>query len=127
MNHIPVSAVVIAYNDEPNMRACLESITWADEIIVVDSHSTDATCSIATSMGAKVVNFAWNGQYPKKKQWCLEQLPFSHRVVLYVDADEEMTPELAEDIRRAVPQFDGKVAGAFVAFAAPIVPLARTS
>jgi len=42
-----VSAVVIAYNDEPNMRACLESLAWADELIVVDSHSTDATAQIS--------------------------------------------------------------------------------
>ncbi|MDQ2140475.1 glycosyltransferase family 2 protein [Alcaligenaceae bacterium B3P038] len=116
MARIPVSVVVMTKNEERNIAKCLQGLQDFDEIFVIDSHSTDATCSIATSMGAKVVNFAWNGQYPKKKQWCLEQLPFSHRVVLYVDADEEMTPELADDIRRAVPQFDGKVAGAFVAF-----------
>ena len=56
-----VSAVIIAYNDEPNMRACLETVTWADEIIVVDSYSTDATEKISREFTDKVYQYAFQG------------------------------------------------------------------
>ena len=52
----PISLVVIAYNDEPNMRGCLESVTWADEIIVVDSHSTDATEQISLDLPTRCIS-----------------------------------------------------------------------
>ncbi len=61
MDRLPVSAVVIAYNDEPNMRACLESLTWAEEIIVVDSHSTDGTERISREFTARVYQHDFHG------------------------------------------------------------------
>lgn len=105
MQKIPVSVVVMTKNEERNIAKCLKALVEFDEVFVVDSNSTDATCSIATAMGARVSNFQWDGKYPKKKQWCLEQLPFTHPVVLYVDADEEMTPGLAAEIREVLPRF----------------------
>jgi glycosyltransferase involved in cell wall biosynthesis len=97
-NVIPVSVVVMTKNEERNIEACLRSLARFDEIFVVDSGSTDATCEIATRFGAIVRQFVWNGGYPKKKQWCLEQLPFSHDWVLYVDADERVTPPLVGEV-----------------------------
>ncbi|MCV6801114.1 glycosyltransferase, partial [Achromobacter ruhlandii] len=116
MSKIPVSVVVMTKNEERNIAKCLKALAEFDEVFVVDSNSTDATCAMAAALGAKVSNFNWNGKYPKKKQWCLEQLPFTHPVVLYVDADEEMTPELAAEIRAALPRFAAGAGGAFVPF-----------
>jgi len=79
----------------------------------VDSHSTDRTREIALKQHAKVVDFDWNGGYPKKKQWSLENLPFSHKWVIFLDADEEITPGLAAEIRAVLeePQHAGYFVG----------------
>jgi glycosyltransferase involved in cell wall biosynthesis len=95
---IPVSVVVMTKNEERNLAACLRSLERFDQVFVVDSGSTDATCEIAERLGAEVRQFAWNGRYPKKKQWCLDELSFAHDWVLYVDADERVTPALADEI-----------------------------
>ncbi len=116
MQKIPVSVVVMTKNEERNITKCLKALSAFEEVFVVDSNSTDATCAMAQALGAKVVNFDWNGRYPKKKQWCLEALPFSHKVILYVDADEEMTPALAREIADTLPKFDAGAGGAFVPF-----------
>lgn len=96
---IPVSAVVMTRNEERNLGRCLQSLEQIDEVFVVDSGSEDDTVSVATANGARVVQFDWNGRYPKKKQWSLDHLRFSHDWVLFVDADEELSVELIEEIR----------------------------
>jgi glycosyltransferase involved in cell wall biosynthesis len=95
---IPVSVVVMTKNEEANLAACLESAARCAEVFVVDSGSIDATRAIAAAHGARVVPFEWNGRYPKKKQWCLENLPFAHDWVLYLDADERLTPGLVDEL-----------------------------
>jgi len=107
---IPVSVIVITRNEEKNIAKCLNRLTAYDEVFVVDSASTDRTQEIARGLGANVVEFRWNGQYPKKKQWSLENLPFRNDWVLWVDADEEVYPELTEEIRelmRVGPPYQG--------------------
>ncbi|GAB6988092.1 glycosyltransferase family 2 protein [Paenibacillus pini] len=99
VNKIPVSVIIMTKNEEKNIRKCLLSVVDFAEVFVVDSGSTDQTQSISEAMGATVVDFQWNGQYPKKKQWCLDYLPFQNDYVLYVDADEEVTAELAAEIK----------------------------
>jgi glycosyltransferase involved in cell wall biosynthesis len=101
-SRVPVSVIVMTRDEEANIAKCLRSVRGFDEVFVVDSGSRDATCAIAAEMGAHVVPFRWNGRYPKKKQWCLDELPFRHDWVLYVDADEEVTPRLTESIRQAL-------------------------
>ena len=93
----PVSAVVISFNEERNIGACLESLRFADEIVVVDSGSTDATLEIARRYTDKVLDVPWGGFGPQK-QAAVERA--SHDVVLNVDCDERVTPELAEEIGR---------------------------
>ncbi len=98
----PVSVVVPVKNEAENLRRCLPSLSWADEVFVVDSRSTDRTTQVSEEHGATVVQFSFNGSYPKKKNWALENLPFRNEWVLIVDADEVVVPELAEEIRRRI-------------------------
>jgi glycosyltransferase involved in cell wall biosynthesis len=112
-NHIPVSVIVLTKDEETNITKCLRSVERFDEVFVVDSESTDRTVEIATEFGAHLVQFRWNGRYPKKKQWALENLELSHRWVLYLDADEEMTLALASEIERLV-HAESQEAGYFV-------------
>jgi glycosyltransferase involved in cell wall biosynthesis len=95
---IPVAAVVMARNEEHNIAKCLRSLERFAQVVVVDSNSTDATVEIARSCGAEVLPFTWDGLYPKKKQWCLENVPFEHDWVLFLDADEELTTSLTNEI-----------------------------
>jgi len=113
--HIPISVIVMTKNEEKNIEKCMRSLKAFDEVFVVDSRSTDRTCEIAKRQGAKIVEFRWNGKYPKKKQWCLENLPFKNDWVLYVDADEELYPETAEEIG-AVIEAGQDCAGYFVGY-----------
>ncbi|MFC4275075.1 glycosyltransferase family 2 protein [Achromobacter aloeverae] len=116
MSRIPVSVVVMTKNEERNIEKCLRALADFDEVFVIDSDSTDRTVELARELGAIVVPFQWNRKYPKKKQWCLDNLPFSHDIVLYVDADEEMTPPLAREIAASLPRFDEGLGGAFIGF-----------
>jgi glycosyltransferase involved in cell wall biosynthesis len=104
-----VSVLVPVKNEAENLRRCLPALAWADEVFVVDSQSTDETARVAAEYGAQVVQFHFNGTYPKKKNWALENLPFRNEWVLIVDADEVVVPELAEEIARrtAADQADG--------------------
>jgi len=96
---IPVTVLVLTRNEAPNIAACLESLADFAQVLVVDSHSGDATADIAAGLGVPVVPFTWDGGYPKKKQWSLEQAGALHDWVLFVDADERVTPALAAEIR----------------------------
>ena len=106
---IPVSVLIPAKNEELNLPACLESVARADEIFIVDSQSEDRSIDIAESYGAKVVQFHFNGRWPKKKNWSLENLPFRNDWILIVDCDERITPELWDEIAMAIenPEYDG--------------------
>lgn len=95
---IPVSVVVVTRDEEKVLARCLNALEDFDEIVVVDSNSADSTRDIARSFGAEVVSYSWNGAYPKKRQWCLDTLPLKHDRVFFVDADEEVTPELCAEI-----------------------------
>lgn len=91
----PVSAVLIAYNEEARLANCLERLQWADEIIVVDSGSADATREIALRYTKRVVEIPWRGFGPQK-QAAVELA--SHDWVFVVDCDELVTPQLADEI-----------------------------
>ena len=103
---IPVSVLIPAKNEEANLAACLASVAQADEVFVVDSQSADRSVAISESYGAKVVQFHFNGRWPKKKNWSLENLPFRHEWVLIVDCDERIPPELWDEIAAAIQQPD---------------------
>ena len=95
---VPLSVLVPTRNEAANIEECLRSVAFADEVVVVDSRSTDGTAELAAREGARVVDFQWNGRYPRKKNWALENVPFRHEWLLIVDADERVTAALAEEI-----------------------------
>ncbi len=97
-----ISVLIPVKNEEQNIRACLESVKWADEIFVVDSHSTDKTVEIAREYTDKIVLFDYVPGGPKKKNWSLEHLPFANEWVLILDADERIPPELRDEIREVI-------------------------
>ena len=103
-----VSACVITKNEEANIRECLESVSWADEIVVVDSFSTDRTVEIARAFTDKVIQRAWPG-INAQRQFALEQA--AGEWVFCIDADERVSPELRESIEAAFrdgdPDCDG--------------------
>ncbi len=97
-----VSIVIPTLNEATNLARCLDHLTWADEVVVVDSGSEDATIDIAKQYGAKAIDFRWDGRWPKKKNWALQHAQLANDWVLIVDADEWITPELAAEISRVV-------------------------
>jgi len=99
---IPVSIVIPVKNEAENLPRCLKSVAWADEVFVVDSQSTDGTQGMAEGLGAKVVQFEFNGTWPKKKNWALENLPFRNEWVFILDADEVLPPEAEGEIGEIV-------------------------
>lgn len=99
---VPVSVLIPVLNEELNLRDVLESVRWASEVWVVDSHSRDRTAEIARTYTDHLVQFDYDGRGPKKKNWSLANLPFANDWVLILDADERVTPALERDIREAV-------------------------
>ncbi len=91
----PLSALVTTKNEERTIRACLESLRWADEVVVVDSGSTDGTVAIARSIADRVLEHEYENP-AAQKNWALGQL--SHAWTLILDADERVTPELRREI-----------------------------
>jgi len=111
---VPLSVLIPAKNEEYNIARCLDSVTWAEECFVVDSRSDDKTCEIAKERGALVVQFEYVGGWPKKKNWALENLPFKHKWVLILDADETFPPEAEHEIRRIVENPNEEHAGYWI-------------
>ena len=92
----PISVVIPTLDEEHNIAACLESVSWADEVVVVDSGSSDATCAIARKHGARVLTHAFEG-YGAQKNWAAQQA--KHSWILSVDADERVTAALRDELR----------------------------
>ena len=97
---VPLSAVLITRNAAAVLDSCLESLAFVDEIVVVDSGSTDSTVEIAQRRGARVVQKEWLG-FGRQKQFAVDQA--RHDWVLCLDADERVSPELAASIAKALP------------------------
>ena len=112
--YLPVSVVVPTKNEEANLGRCLRSLEGFDEVIVVDSDSTDSTKSIAAAYHATVLNFKWNGIFPKKRNWCLRSHRCRNEWVLFVDADEYVTEAFKREI--AVVIENTKLVGFWVTY-----------
>lgn len=97
---LPLSVVIVARNEEKNIRDCLESVEFAQEVILVDDFSTDATREISASLGAKVFQRAMAGDWGAQQTFAIEQA--TQDWVLLLDCDERITPALAREIRECV-------------------------
>src|SRR5258706_11020570 len=106
---LPVTVIIPVRNEAHNLPRCMEALKEVGEVYVIDSGSTDDTEAIAQSYGAKVVQFHYRGGWPKKRQWAMDTLSLAYDWILLLDADESLTPTLAEEIRCAIqnPETDG--------------------
>ena len=110
---VPVSVLIPIKNEAANLPRCLGCVNWADEIIVVDSQSTDGSIEIAQQHGATVVQFEFNGIWPKKKNWALENVPFRNDWVFILDADEVLPEGSEEEFASAIAQA-GSIVGYWI-------------
>jgi glycosyltransferase involved in cell wall biosynthesis len=92
-----VSILLLTLNEEMNLPACLASVDWSDDIVVLDSYSTDKTCEIAHRFGARVIQRVFDN-WSSHQNWSMEHIPFKHKWVFYLDADERMTNSLHEEL-----------------------------
>jgi glycosyltransferase involved in cell wall biosynthesis len=95
---VQASVIIVTKNEAQRLPACLSALKDFEDVWVVDSTSRDGTADIAAAQGAKVITYSWNGQYPKKRQWCLNSLPLRYDWVLFVDADEIIPQKLIAEI-----------------------------
>ena len=99
-----ISLLILAKNEERNIKECIESCTFADEIIVIDDNSDDNTKMIAESLGAKVINRSMNGDWGGQQTFAIEQAGCNW--IFFIDADERCTPELCKEIKTVVNKGD---------------------
>ena len=104
-----ISVLILTKDEENDLPGCLASVQWSDDIHVFDSGSTDGTVTIARAHGATVTTRTFDG-YARQRNAAL-QLPFRHRWVLVLDADERPTPELTAEMLAAVREAPEKIAG----------------
>jgi len=105
-----ITATIITLNEESNIKAACESVAWADEVLIVDSESTDATPSIARSCGARVMTNRWPG-FAAQKQFAVEQA--QNDWIFSLDADERVSEELRRSIEGLRRQSNSKLADGY--------------
>jgi len=97
---IPLTVCIPVRNEAANLPSCLEALGQDfEKIVVIDSGSTDTTRQIAEAAGASVLDFKWDGKFPKKRNWALRNHSFTTPWVLFLDADERVTPEFVSELR----------------------------
>ena len=113
MSKVPISVFILTFNEEKNLRGCLESIVpFADEVCIVDSFSSDGTLAIAQSFGVKVWQHKFT-TFGAQRNWALKEIPFRNPWLFTLDADHRVTKELWTELR-AVASLPSSVHGLFV-------------
>lgn len=100
---LPATVIVPVMNDEKNLSRCLSRLEDFKEVFVVDSGSTDGSREVAVHHGARIVDFQWDGKFPKKRNWCLRNLAFQTEWVLFLDADEYIDERFKAELRKTLP------------------------
>ncbi len=108
MVKVPLSVAIITKNEEENIRSCLQSVSFASQVVLVDSGSTDATLSIAKEFGCEVYSEAWQGFGPQK-QLAIEKC--RQPWILVLDADERIPPDTADIIKNIITDSNLKETG----------------
>lgn len=104
-----ISILILTKNEQQDLPGCLKSVAWSDDIHVYDSMSTDETLNIARRAGASVTQRPFDN-WASHQNWGLQNIKFKNQWVLYIDADERMTPELVESVQAAVASAKNQVA-----------------
>lgn len=107
-----VSAIVLTYNEEKHIRGCLESLTWCDEIWIVDSYSTDRTLEIARNYTENIIQHPFES-FAKQRNWAMD-LPINAEWILIQDADERMPKELQAEILSRLELDGNKYSGYYI-------------
>jgi glycosyltransferase involved in cell wall biosynthesis len=97
-----ITVVLPVKNEAKNLLRCIEAARSIGPIVVVDSGSTDNTQEVAKAAGAEVLNFEWDGKFPKKRNWTLRNYSFKTEWVLFLDADEFVSPEFIQEVEVAI-------------------------
>lgn len=105
-NLIPVTVVVPVKNEEQNLPACLAALERFHSVVVVDSGSDDRTLEIADNWGAEILQFKWDGRFPKKRNWTLRNYNFQTDWVIFLDADEVVDDLFCSELSRAIEETD---------------------
>lgn len=109
-----LSVLILTYNEEQHIERCIRSLlTFADEVFIIDSFSTDKTIEIAKSLGAKIYQNPWKN-YATQFNWGLDNCPINTKWVMRLDADEYVTPDLAFEIENNLQNVDADVTGVYV-------------
>jgi glycosyltransferase involved in cell wall biosynthesis len=98
---VPVSVVILTLNEEINLAECLASLAGFDDVVVLDSGSSDSTQAIARAQGVPVYEHAFAG-FGQQRNWAIDQVPARYPWQFHIDADERMTPELAAEMTALV-------------------------
>ncbi len=103
---LPVTVAIPVKNEEANLSRCLDRLSRFADVVVIDSGSTDRTCDIARSYGVRVVDFRWNGKFPKKRNWFLMNETITTPWVLFLDADEYADEAFCDALAKACRRDD---------------------
>lgn len=106
MKQLSVTVVIPVKDEEGNLPRCLERLGHFQKVLVVDSGSSDETPGIATDAGAEFLNFEWDGNFPKKRNWVLRNYSFETEWVLFLDADEFVSDAFVEELSVKLKEAD---------------------
>lgn len=109
---IPLTIIIPVKNEEKNLVRCLQRVKAFSQVVLIDSGSTDSTPEIAKTANVEIVEFSWNGSFPKKRNWALCNIKIENDWVLFLDADEYLTDEFINEIKFTLPE--SKVNGYWV-------------
>jgi len=111
-NRQTISIVILTKNEANDLPGCLDSLAWCEDVHVVDSESSDSTCEVASSRGAKVATHAFQS-FGDQRNWSLDNLSFTSEWVLFLDADERSTDGFRKEILAKVDKASKETAGFF--------------
>lgn len=97
------SILILTKNEEANLPACLQSVAWCDDVVVLDSFSNDGTCDLARERGASLHQRAFD-DFGSQRNFALDEIQFKHPWVFHLDADERFNEELRSECERAIEQ-----------------------
>ena len=97
-----ISIVILTHNEAINIERCLASVAWSDDVLLIDSGSTDGTPKLAEQLGARVMHRPFDN-FADQRNFALEKGQLKHELVLHLDADEVVSPELKNEMHHSMP------------------------